>query len=93
MILLDKPFVSDYLRDTILRNKIPVVHTEYYSQLDNVENLYSLSTNSAVRKLKKQTHPLLYTNSENSIEWMMKYLQFTDIPDKINKKVSMVFMD
>jgi len=83
MILLDKPFVSDFLKDTILRNKFPVVQTRYSSQLGNMENVSSYSTLSAITELKKQTHPLLYTNSENSIEWMMKYLQFTDIPEKI----------
>ena len=73
MILPDKPFVSDFLKDTILRNKIPVIQTEYSRQLDNVENLSSYSTQSAITKLKKQKNPLLYTNSENSIEWMMKH--------------------
>lgn len=83
MILLDKPFVSDFLKETILKNKFPVIDTEYSRQLcfEKILNIYN--TNIAVESLKKQLHPLLYTNSENSIEWMMKHLQFTDIPEKI----------
>lgn len=83
MILLDKPFVSDFLIDTIKKNHFPVVQTRYSRQLDIDKNLPSYNTQNAIADLKKKPNQLFYTNSENSIEWMVKYLQFTDIPRKI----------
>lgn len=83
MILLDKPFVSDFLIDTIKMNRFPVVQTRYSRQLDIDKNLPSYNTQNAIADLKKKPNQLFYTNSENSIEWMVKHLQFTDIPRKI----------
>ena len=84
MILLNKPYVSDFLKKTILDNKMPIYQTEDISNfyLKNDSNL--LDQNSAIEKLKKDNQTKIYTNSENSINWIINNLKFTDLPKNIN---------
>lgn len=84
MIILDKPFVSDFLIETIRNSQIPVIRTASASSLDLSDDLPWVSEEEAVHAFKQTGVPRLYTNSENAIEWISQHLGFTDIPDKIN---------
>jgi hypothetical protein len=83
MILLDKPYVSEFLENTIKKNNYPVVKT---SQLNSTLNNYKheLTTDSAVQMLKNTKNPVIYTNSENTIAWIAENLSFTNLPGKID---------
>lgn len=81
MFLLDKPYVSDFLKRTIKENSIPVVDTTESRGLDLFEGTNLLSEDDA--KLDAEKNPLIYTNSENAIGWISKNLSFTDLPQKI----------
>lgn len=82
MILLDKPYVSDFLKQTILDNKIPVLDSAAARRaLGDCECL--VSEQQFVDLVRKDGTPRLYSNSENAIGWMAEHLGFTGLPDFI----------
>lgn len=67
MILLDKPYVSEYLLQTIQTHSLSVLDTEYTRSLFPKENL--CSTEDAIRRYTTDGE-LFYSNSENTIHWI-----------------------
>jgi hypothetical protein len=80
MILVDKPFVSDFLKKTIEENNFPVVKTESAVNLGFSESPNIVTEEDAILKAKSSKSNLFYSTSENSIEWIAKHLSFTDLP-------------
>lgn len=83
MILLDKPYISEFLLETLERNKIPVINNEAVTEFASGRNLLLLSPREAVDQLDGVENSLLYTNSENSISWIENNLQHTSLPRQI----------
>lgn len=84
MFIIDKPYVSDFLKQTIVQNDFPVVKTKSAVDLGfgNYTNL--VPEDVAIRKISEDPGTLIYTNSENAIGWISKNLSFTALPEKIN---------
>ncbi len=80
MFLLNQPYVSPLLKDTIKKNKYRVVKNNFTTDFEDYEFL--LNSEDAVNFLKNNEYKV-YSNSEDSIEWITKNLAFTDIPSKI----------
>ena len=83
MIVLDKPYISEFLLDTLERNTIPVIHNHVITEFAQGRNLNLLSEEEAIKLFNGSRYPLLYTNSENSISWIENKLQHTSLPEKI----------
>ena len=83
MIILDKPYISEFLLKTLEINQIPVVHNTVVDELASKRNLNLLSEKQAVTQFNGVDNPLLYTNSENSISWIENNLSLTSLPGKI----------
>ncbi len=83
MILLDKPYVSDFLKDTIEKYEIPVVETDFAKEILEERNIKFISQNKVVESFKQNGETLFYTNSENSISWVENNLAFSYLPSKI----------
>ena len=83
MILLDKPYISEFLLNTLERNRIPVINNEAVSEFAPDRNLLLLSADEAINSFEGNDNCLLYTNSENSISWIEHNLKHTDLPGKI----------
>ena len=83
MFFLDKPYISEFLKETIENNTIPVVGTTVTKELELYSNTHIMSENDAIETLKKTKNPILYTNSENAIAWIVKHLAFSELPQKI----------
>ncbi len=81
MIILDKPYVSDFLINTIRNYQIPVLNIPFLKTI-NSKGIKLLSDIEAVRSIVVQ-HDLLYTNSENAIGWISDNLQETTLPKQI----------
>ncbi len=79
MIILDKPYVSDFLIDTIKRNDFAVLDNETARKYFDKSRL--TSTQDAVKKY--QEGELFYTNSENSIDWITKNLKNSPLENYI----------
>lgn len=80
MIILEKPFVSDFLIETISKNNYPVLDTKFARSFKFNDCANFISENDAVLNYKTP----IYTNSENSYSWLIKNLPKTRITEKLN---------
>lgn len=83
MFFVDKPYISDFLKNTLKESGIPVVGTDISKKLDLYKGTKIISKDEAVQMVQKSKASKIYTTSENSIGWIAKHLQFTDLPEKI----------
>ena len=83
MIILEKPYISEFLLKTLEINKIPVILNTVASEFapDRILNL--ISEKEVVKLFNGTGYPLLYTNSENAISWIEANLHHTTLPAKI----------
>ena len=83
MIILDKPYISEFLLNTIEKNRIPVIRNNEVVEYASGRNLNLVSGDDAIAQFNGSGYPLLYTNSENSISWIENNLKHTSLPEKI----------
>lgn len=83
MIILDKPYISEFLLNTLEKNKIPVIRNNAVVELASDKNLVLLFQEEAVAQFNGIDNCLLYTNSENSISWIENNLKHTSLPGKV----------
>ncbi|RZS98282.1 ATP-grasp domain-containing protein [Cecembia calidifontis] len=83
MILLDYPYVSDFLKDTIVQNQFPVIATSEAIAIMEDRPANWISEQKAVAQIRQNPLLHLYTNSENSIAWIKQHLSDTSLPEKI----------
>ncbi len=83
MFFLDKPYISDFLQNTLRDNFIPIVGTKALLELDLVEGLNIISKEKSIELVKSSASLPIYCTSENSIGWIAENLDFCDIPKKI----------
>lgn len=74
MIILNKPYVSDFLVETIKKNGFSVLDNEIARNYFDIKDL--TSSDEAV---KLSSGELIYSNSENSIDWVLENFQNSDI--------------
>lgn len=84
MILLEGPYVSDFLKQTIKEYRIPVIRNSFSAGVFAEEEQPTISEEEVVQRMKRNPEQLIYTNSENSIHWIEEHLSFTSLPGKIN---------
>ena len=84
MFFVDKPYISNFLKTTLKESGIPVVGTDISQKLDLYKGTKIISKDQAVQMVQKSEASIIYTTSENSIGWIAKHLQFTDLPGKID---------
>lgn len=84
MILLDYPYVSDFLIETIVENNFEVIATPEAKKLADGKPIRWISEQDAALKLQDNENELVYTNSENSISWIQKNAQGTKFPKHID---------
>ncbi|WP_415238824.1 ATP-grasp domain-containing protein [Seleniivibrio woodruffii] len=81
MFILDKPFVSKVLLDTVKRNNYPVLDNDTARELlGDSGNL--LSSERFADRFRSR--PVVYTNSENAVAWINENLMFSDIVEKVD---------
>ncbi|GGK38751.1 MULTISPECIES: ATP-grasp domain-containing protein [Flavobacteriaceae] len=83
MLLIDKPFASDFLIKTIKDNKFPIITTAASKSMISDTSLNWISEKEAVERYKNESDLLLYSNSENAISWIEKHLKFSRLPSQI----------
>ena len=86
MILLDRPYASDFLHTTIADNALPVVMTAAARKLGLAPGPHVLDENTALASCRAAHlggDLKLYTNSENALAWIADNLAFTGLPEKI----------
>jgi len=83
MLLLDQPYVSPFLRQTILEHQLPVIATPQAAALELPAGTRLVEELAAVNCYRDGISRLLYSNSENSLSWVTRNLPFTDLPRQI----------
>lgn len=83
MILLDKPYVSDFLKQTIAAERLPVLRTPGLAEFELDGTAVIWEEEAALQTFRADGPGLLYSNSENALGWMMSQLGFSDLPRKI----------
>jgi len=84
MIILDYPYVSEFLKDTIRKHQLPILKTSTAIDLIDKDGVLFIEEESTIINLKDNPETLIFTNSENSISWIAKNLGSTSLPEKIN---------
>ena len=80
MILLDLPYVSGFLKQTIQRNRIQVFEPAGPLHFPPGSEAYCLNESEAIAYAREHKDARIYSNSENSISWVVNNLGFTDLP-------------
>jgi hypothetical protein len=83
MLILDKPYVSDYLKETATKFQFPVLKTEFSQTLNLNSTTVFYSEEEAIDYYQSNPNARIYTNSENAIHWIVNNLSDTHLPDKI----------
>ncbi len=83
IFLIDKPFVSDFLIITIRDNNFKIVATVEAKELIKDDSLNWISEKKAISIIAKEPNTPVYTNSENSIAWIIKNLKSSKLSSQI----------
>lgn len=84
MIIIDKPFVSEFLIETIKKNNFPIISTLASRELISDKSLNWISEKDVKILFEKNSTIPFYTNSENSISWIENNLNSSNLPNQIN---------
>ena len=82
MFIIDKPYVSDLFKDTIIRNSYKLLKNEFAINDGHFSGDLMCDTQQMIKEFEAKE--LLYLNSENSIEWIATNLANTSLPQYIN---------
>jgi hypothetical protein len=83
MLILDHPYVSEFLKNTAAELQVPVLKNEMAAGLKTEKELNLLEEAEFIELIKEKGEFSLYCNSENSIGWISEKLDFTELPEKI----------
>ncbi|TYB72159.1 ATP-grasp domain-containing protein [Bizionia gelidisalsuginis] len=83
MIVIDKPYVSDFLIKTIKENNYEIVATAQAKNMIADKKLNWITEEEAKDSLKKNPETPMYTNSENTINWIQKNVVSLSLLDQI----------
>jgi len=84
MIFLDKPYVSDFLLQTIEDNQLPVVCTDYAKTVIKGRNIKLINKSDVITRAKSNENLPFLMTSENSIGWVAENLSFLELSEKID---------
>ena len=84
MILIDQPYVSDFLIKTIKENNFELIATQEAKSLIHDDTMNWISEKEAKTKISNTEEPIIYTNSENSLSWIFNHLKKTKRPEQIS---------
>lgn len=84
MIIVDKPYVSDFLKETLLNNPVPVLDIANARELLPAAGIQFISPQEAIHQFTRFPDTTLFTISENSIGLIENLFGFTRFPDRID---------
>ncbi len=84
MFILEKPYVSEFLVDTIIQHDWAVLDNKAVEESGIEDGAFRLwSTEKAANNYIKQEYPLIYANSENAISWVLENLPKSNLSEYI----------
>ena len=85
MFFVDEPYKSDFFKQTIRDNNIPVVNTQAAKKLNLLQGTNLISEEQAVNMVRESDSLSFYSTSENSIGWIAQNLAFSELPKRIDQ--------
>ena len=85
MFLIDKPFVSDFLIDTMRNNNFKIIATKEAKELIDDDSLEWIEEDEAISLLKKNPQISIYSNSENALAWIDQNYGESELSNQIIK--------
>ncbi|HII93473.1 MAG TPA: ATP-grasp domain-containing protein [Methanosarcina sp.] len=83
MLILDHPYVSEFLKNTAAELQVPILKNEMAAGLKTEKKLNLLEEAEFIELIKEKGECTLYSNSDNSVGWISENLGFTGLPEKI----------
>ena len=84
MFILEQPYVSEYMVETILNHDWPVLDNDAIENSGIEEGAFKLWTSEkAANNYMMQEFPLIYANSENAISWVLENLPKSNLSEYI----------
>lgn len=84
MIIVEKPYASEFLIDTIVQNDWAVLENDAILEADIEEGALNLIPSDAAKNYYiTQEYPLIYANSENAISWVLENLPDSNLSEYI----------
>ncbi len=84
MIILEGPYVSEFLQQTVADLQVPVADTEFSRSLPLSNRMNLVSPELFFRAIAQAESPLLYSNSENSTGLLNRYLPGHPVTERVN---------
>lgn len=84
MFLIDKPFVSDFLIETIKDNNYKIIATKVAKELVKDDSLAWIPEEEALALLKNDPEISLYSNSENALAWIDQYYGESELSSQLH---------
>lgn len=84
MIILEKPYISEFLQETVIQLQIPVLKTDFVLSLPLSEKMNLIEQDAFLLKLKQNPEQRIYSNSENSSVWLNNYAEDFAITKLVN---------
>jgi hypothetical protein len=85
MFLIDDPFVSDFLIQTIKANDYKIVATPTARRLIDDKAMHWITEADAIAALKQAPDQPLYSNSENALDWITRHGNGSELAHQINQ--------
>ena len=85
MIILDRPYVSDLLAETLQRLRTPVLRNGVSEKLAGKYDLELIDGDEFAARANSEKYPLVYTSSEDAIGWIAKNLEPSGLPARIDR--------
>jgi ATP-grasp domain len=83
MFLIDNPFISDFLVDTIRDNNFKIIATKVAKELIKDDSLAWIDEDKAASIIKNNPKIPIYSNSENALNWIEQNLGESELSNKI----------
>ena len=84
MFIMEKPYVSEYMIDTIVNNDWDILDNDIVEHSGIEKGVLNLtSSEDAKEYYLKQEFPLIYANSENAISWVLENLPKSNLSSYI----------
>lgn len=84
MFFVEKPYISDFFKETVRDHQIPVVDTPVSRQLGLLEGTPTIPESEVIQIITSGGITPLYTTSENALGWIINYIGFSDLIEKIS---------
>lgn len=84
MYLIDEPYISDFLINTIKENHYQIVATKAAKELVDDTSLNWISEEKAITIIRNNPSQQIYSNSENALSWINEHFKESELSKQIN---------